>query len=405
MVVCVFIMSDIKAVINLLCQHLNILLKVNLKPENFRLAKFNNNEKETIQQLWTTLEKVCAALGSIIPQNEKWNPQIWVKFQLVLKGYNSSEFYSLPTDNTTGSRELLLALMWVIAKENALSVLTQECVRRSPLCREYPDIAEQQTSGNKQNVHGLKTESKQLLNLEDQINYCLWLANRIRYNLNQIHDLEDQRIKNTHKVHEATAGSSGLPHLSVFETKLVRDPDLLKKWMPNLSKLNELLSVHAKWLKKKSAFWEWMETIIELKEKESNHDKPIGNDNALSDFINAIHLFAEDTTKCEGSRRGELSTLPRFYISSLYAKSSSTLVRKASSSDLLADMGLNDNGIVIHASDWLAHIDSELQDVEKVKHEKLQELNVMLHGMTQKMGLVAITDIPSGDGESEDCSK
>lgn len=43
-------MSDIKAVIQLLCQHLNILLKVNLKPENFRLAKFNNNNTQTVSQ-------------------------------------------------------------------------------------------------------------------------------------------------------------------------------------------------------------------------------------------------------------------------------------------------------------------------------------------------------------------
>lgn len=126
-----------------------------------------------IHELWDTLVKLCIALGSKIPFNEKckslqkfcyisklftlwlWYPpqnhqwcvhffssgnsQVWVKLRLAAQGYNSAEFYSLPSDETSGSRELLLALMWIIASENALANLTQECVRRSPLCQEYSD--------------------------------------------------------------------------------------------------------------------------------------------------------------------------------------------------------------------------------------------------------------------------
>lgn len=105
------------------------------------------------------------------------------------------------------------------------------------------------------------------------------------------------------------------------------------------------------------------------------------------------------------SESSVIGGLPRFFISSLYAKSTSNLVRKASSSDLLADMGLNDNGVIMHASDWLAQIDTELQDVEKMRHDKLQELNLLLQSMTQKLGIVAIAEVSSGEVESEDCSK
>ncbi|XP_034233071.1 tubulin epsilon and delta complex protein 1-like [Thrips palmi] len=397
-------MSDIKAVIQLLCQHLNILLKVNLKPENFRLAKFNNNNPETIQELWDTLVKLCKALGSKISLSEKCNSQVWVKLRLASQGYNSAEFYSLPADNTSGSRELLLALMWIIANENALATLTQECVRQSPLCQEYSDAPTQEVLNGRSTVSILNSQSKKALSLEDQINYCLWLANQIKYNINQIHDLEEERIKNTHKVHEATAGSSGLPHLSVFETKLVRDPELLKQWMPKLSKLNDLLTTHSKWLKKKSAFWEWMGTVVELKEKElSSNSLQQGDESALADFVNAARMYAGTRTPDTGSNT--MGGCPRFFISSLYAKSTNNLVRKASSSDLLADMGLNENGVIIHASDWLAQIDTELQDIEKMRHEKLQELNLLLQSMTQKLGIVAIADVSSGEVESEDCSK
>lgn len=105
------------------------------------------------------------------------------------------------------------------------------------------------------------------------------------------------------------------------------------------------------------------------------------------------------------SESNAIGGFPRFFISSLYAKSTNNLVRKASSSDLLADLGLNDNGIIIHASDWLAQIDTELQDIEKMRHNKLQELNLLLQSMTQRLGIVAIADVSSGEVESEDCSK
>lgn len=76
------------------------------------------------------------------------NPQVWVKLQMATRGYNSAEFYSLPSNNATGSRELLLALMWITAKENALASLTQECVRQSPLCQEYSDAPKKQVRRN-----------------------------------------------------------------------------------------------------------------------------------------------------------------------------------------------------------------------------------------------------------------
>lgn len=116
----------------------------------------------------------------------------------------------------------------------------------------------------------------------------------------------------------------------------------------------------------------------------------------LNDHVYFLPDFADS---------GAPSSMPRFFISSLYAKATSNLIRKASSSDLLADIGLNENGIIIHASDWLAQIDSELHKVQELKHDKLEELNVLLQSMTQKLGLVAISDVSNGEADSEECSK
>jgi len=38
-------MTEIKYVIKILCEHLNLLFALNLKPEQFRLAKFNKSDE------------------------------------------------------------------------------------------------------------------------------------------------------------------------------------------------------------------------------------------------------------------------------------------------------------------------------------------------------------------------
>lgn len=41
-------MSDIKSVIALLCKHLKLLYNVNVKPEHFRLSKFNKTKESSV---------------------------------------------------------------------------------------------------------------------------------------------------------------------------------------------------------------------------------------------------------------------------------------------------------------------------------------------------------------------
>lgn len=42
------IMSDIKNVLSLLCQHLNLSINVMMKPEYFRQAKFNGMDENIV---------------------------------------------------------------------------------------------------------------------------------------------------------------------------------------------------------------------------------------------------------------------------------------------------------------------------------------------------------------------
>ena len=46
---------------------------------------------------------------------------VYVKRELQRRGFHSREFASLPNDMTSGSRELLLGLGWLLCKENIIT--------------------------------------------------------------------------------------------------------------------------------------------------------------------------------------------------------------------------------------------------------------------------------------------
>lgn len=60
----------------------------------------------------------------------------FVKYQLFIRQYCSKEFYCLSSDMIVGSRELLLALGWLIATFNILENIVKQKVLESPINKE-----------------------------------------------------------------------------------------------------------------------------------------------------------------------------------------------------------------------------------------------------------------------------
>ncbi|XP_021925044.1 uncharacterized protein LOC110832394 isoform X4 [Zootermopsis nevadensis] len=215
-------MSDIKSVIALLCKHVKLSFNVNVKPEHFRLSKFNKTEDSCVCQMWGILYKMC---NEVYPHLCDDDVVSFVKLSFAMMKYNSIEFYCLPPDMSSGSRELLLAMGWLMLISDVLEVSTNRKLRESPMSMEF-----------------------------------------------------DVKVN---QVHESTVNSSGLPHLSVIETKLVRYPELLPEYLNSVNDNILLIDTHRQWLKKCSVFWEWMETVIAEKQSDLQinqlgvHDKRI----------------------------------------------------------------------------------------------------------------------------------
>ena len=54
-----------------------------------------------------------------------------------LLGYNSIDFYCLPPDMSHGSRELLLAMGWLLLTSNVLELSVDRKLRVSPMSMEF----------------------------------------------------------------------------------------------------------------------------------------------------------------------------------------------------------------------------------------------------------------------------
>jgi hypothetical protein len=61
----------------------------------------------------------------------------FVKLSFAVMEYNSIEFYCLPPDMSSGSRELLLALGWLLLTSNVIEVSVNRKLRESPTNMEF----------------------------------------------------------------------------------------------------------------------------------------------------------------------------------------------------------------------------------------------------------------------------
>lgn len=60
-----------------------------------------------------------------------------VKLSFAVMEYSSIEFYCLPPDMSFGSRELLLAMGWLLLTSNVLEVSISRKLRESPINTEF----------------------------------------------------------------------------------------------------------------------------------------------------------------------------------------------------------------------------------------------------------------------------
>ncbi|XP_045308177.1 tubulin epsilon and delta complex protein 1 isoform X4 [Leopardus geoffroyi] len=189
-------------------------------PEIFRRAKFDR--PEAAPALWQLLFRVLSPLsanGASAPPAQEAQVRV-VKSELRSQGYPRRALAQLPEDGSQGSRELLLALAWLLARGPLLErLLAQTRVRLGdeiPLCecealaRPGPPVPRVEADG------------------PVDIRHLQWLMGKLRFQWRKLITSQQEQCALLGKIHSYTRGchsDRSLGHLSVAETELLRDAE------------------------------------------------------------------------------------------------------------------------------------------------------------------------------------
>ncbi|XP_020937305.1 uncharacterized protein C14orf80 homolog isoform X5 [Sus scrofa] len=189
-------------------------------PETFRRAKFDC--PEAAPALWRLLFRVLSpgppdgASASLSLEAQARS----VKSALRSQGYPSQALAQLPDNGSQGSRQLLLALAWLLARGPLLEqLLAQSRVRlgdEMPVC-ECEALASPGPPAPGMGEAG-----------HVDIRHLQWLMGKLRFRWRNLMASQQEQCALLGQIHLYTRGchsDRSLGHLSVTETELLRDPE------------------------------------------------------------------------------------------------------------------------------------------------------------------------------------
>ncbi|XP_036132669.1 tubulin epsilon and delta complex protein 1 isoform X2 [Molossus molossus] len=194
-------------------------------PETFRRAKFDR--PEAAPALWQLLFRVLSPLqtdrasASLAPEAQAR----WVKCALLSQGYPRRGLAQLPEDGSGGSRELLLALSWLLAREPLLErLLAQTRVRlgdEMPVC-ECEALASPGLPGPQVEI-----------DCPVDVRHLQWLMGKLRFRWRNLMASQQEQCA------------------------------LLGKLLRRLQSENTRLEAALEWHRRELVFWQWMDTVLD----------------------------------------------------------------------------------------------------------------------------------------------
>nr|XP_040130018.1 uncharacterized protein LOC101966253 isoform X3 [Ictidomys tridecemlineatus] len=173
------------------------------------------------------------------------------------RGYPRPVLAQLPEDGSQGSRELLLALSWLLAREPLIERLLVQT--RIQLGDQVPDFE----SG------ALASSGPPVLHMGAEVPVDLrcvqWLMGKLRFRWRHLISSQQEQCTLLGKIHLYTYGchsDQNLGHLSVTETEMLRDPEGGQQLLWALECENTRLKAALEWRRWELVFWRWMDTVL-----------------------------------------------------------------------------------------------------------------------------------------------
>ncbi|KAK2575105.1 hypothetical protein KPH14_008831 [Odynerus spinipes] len=284
-------MADIKNVLELLCKHLNLSIKVAIKPEYFRLSKYNKITEQSNSVLWATLHALSFYAAKEKRTDiyfEEYDELSATKLYFAFLQYPVIEFYGL-SESCTNSRVLLLAFSWLLATQSVLSVVVRVQLLSSILGREcsHPDVSLTEVSAVGTTC-SVNTQIKNILHHNSKVNF----------NLKHISELLQEKAKLANKAHGVSLNIDRLAHMNIMEIVLIKrllaihtDSNSTEQQKSELYTIGAILDVHVKWMEKEHIFYDWMITVIKECDKSPDVNTSKINWTGVANFISLLEYI------------------------------------------------------------------------------------------------------------------
>ncbi|XP_032035488.1 tubulin epsilon and delta complex protein 1 isoform X1 [Hylobates moloch] len=189
-------------------------------PEIFRRAKFDR--PEATSALWQLLYRVLSPLpaGNALASLALEVQARLVKSALCSQGYPRLALAQLPEDGSQGSRELLLALSWLLARGPVPEHMLAQA--RVPLGDEMTVCQCEALASPGPPAPHMEAEGPV------DVRHVQWLMGKLRFRWRQLVSSQQEQCTLLSKIHLYTRGchsDQSLGHLSVTEAEMLRDPE------------------------------------------------------------------------------------------------------------------------------------------------------------------------------------
>ena len=305
--------------------------------ESFRRAKFN--QPEAIDPFWNvlfyviqlahSLESGCShgPISCVTQHRKTEHPSklitVYVRWHLFSLGYVRTAFFS----DCVGSRESVLALAWLLHKTDLFTRLTlyhlsaanSVHIPLGPSRAFILNTTKKDFEAFKEEVDILSEKLSRCANpgtaleeLQNVLQRLMWLKGKLLCRWRSVLSKHQGFQKMADKLHRHTAQSSSGKHLTVHEVFLMRYPDQLAGYLEKLEKHLIALQRLLEWQSCEHLFWRWMESVLDLDEKEKrevNDNPDLSLQETQSTAVKAQDLSLEQLGAKVQSLEKEMSVL------------------------------------------------------------------------------------------------
>ena len=270
--------AGIKGVVESLCQILKGYGISQITPETLRQAKFDM--KEATRPMWLLLSDllhVTTDTKNVVSVQSDSDVVGFVKSSFRAIGYSSKEFNDLTMASSHGSRDLLIAFGWLLAKFNILSLLLDDL--ETPL---FDLLVERKDTMIKS---ALKFDQ-----LDNALNLAVFMRQKQKSQIKSIKQYLKYIAKNSSNTSSSQQLLKAVPFLSEATTLEFCLSHCSKKRfclaMKELENEKLLLEAHIRWIEHEDIFWKWMSSVIH--EKQTSGGKHYNHSDVTAEMTSCI---------------------------------------------------------------------------------------------------------------------